>query len=145
MSADQIITADDPPRLCDVCGNKLTGKELADPITAEECTACVAADENAGPDADRIITTDDLEHLRRVVDGIVVVDADGQPIVRSKLHYDGPDPLYDRDDDQIIVLDGDPAWDAWPDVTDAELAEDLSSRWGDLVSDARERHETDRA
>ena len=89
------------------------------------------------------ITAADLEHLRRVVDGIIVADAEGEPLVRSKIHYDGPDPLYDGVD-QIIVFDGDPAWNVeHPYVTDEELAEDLSTRWADLVSDAWERYEED--
>jgi len=90
-------------------------------------------------DADQIITGADLEHLRRVHDGIIVADAESHPIVRSKLRYHGLDPLYDGVD-QIVVVDGAPAslYD-----TDAEIAEDLSGRWTNLVSDAWERYEQD--
>ena len=94
-------------------------------------------------DTTGIITAADLEHLRRVVDGIIVADAEGEPLVRSKLHYDGPDPLYDGDD-QIIVLDGDPAWNLEKPATDGEIAEDLSARWTDLVNDAWDRYELER-
>ena len=93
-------------------------------------------------DTTGIITTDMIEHLRRVVDGIIVADAEGDPLVRSKIHYDGPDPLYDGVD-QIVVLDGDPAWNLEVPATDEEIAEDLSARWVDLVSDAWERYEQD--
>jgi hypothetical protein len=88
-----------------------------------------------------IITAADLEHLRRVHDGIIVADAESHPIVRSKIRYDGPDPLYDGVD-QIVVLDGDPVSFSLYD-TDAEIAEDLSGRWTNLVSDAWERYEQD--
>ena len=93
-------------------------------------------------DADQIITGADLEHLRRVHDGIIVADAESHPIVRSKIRYDGPDPLYDGVD-QIVVLDGDPAPYLKEPATDKEIAEDLSARWANLVSDAWERYEQD--
>jgi len=93
-------------------------------------------------DSTGIITAADLKHLRRVVDGIIVADAEDQPIVRSKLRYHGLDPLYDGVD-QIVVLDGDPAWDLEDPATDKEIAEDLSARWANLVSDAWERYEQD--
>ena len=78
-------------------------------------------------DTTGIITAADLKHLRRVVDGIIVADAEGRPLVRSKLRYHGLDPLYDGVD-QIVVLDGDPAWDLEDPATDKEIAEDLSAR-----------------
>ncbi len=85
------------------------------------------------------ITAADLKHLRRVVDGIIVADAEGRPLVRSKLRYHGRDPLYDGVD-QIVGVHGAPAslYD-----TDAEMAEDLSTRWANLVSDAWEHYEQD--
>jgi len=90
-------------------------------------------------DTTGIITAADLKHLRRVVDGIIVADAEGRPLVRSKLRYHGLDPLYDGVD-QIVVVDGAPVslYD-----TDAEIAEDLSTRWANLVSDAWEHYEQD--
>jgi len=88
-----------------------------------------------------IITAADLKHLRRVVDGIIVADAEGRPLVRSKLRYHGRDPLHDGVD-QIVVLDGDPATFSLYD-TDEEIAEDLSARWTNLVNDAWERYEQD--
>ena len=92
-------------------------------------------------DSTGIITADMIEHLRRVVDGIIVADTEGEPLVRSKIRYDGPDPLYDGVD-QIVVIDGDPAWFSLYD-TGKVTTTDLSARWVDLVSDAWERYEQD--
>lgn len=87
---------------------------------------------------ENIITVEMLEALRLVHDGVIVADAYGQPLVRSRIHYDGPDPLDTGE--QIIVIDGDPAHDQeCPDTTDEEIAAYLSEQRADLVNEAHIR------
>ena len=87
-------------------------------------------------DTTGIITADDIEWLRLYPDGIIVA-YEGQPLVRGRHRYDH------NGEGQIIVLEGDPAKFSLYD-TDKEIAEDLSARWTNLVSDARERYERER-
>lgn len=85
-----------------------------------------------------IITADMLRECRAKIDGVIVVDAADQPVVRSAIHYDGRDPIYDGSGDQVVVLEADDLTSVDPDATDEEIAEDLSRRWADLATEARD-------
>lgn len=88
------------------------------------------------------ITADMIRHCRSVNQGIIVATTEGAPEVRSSVRYDEPDPLHDGSGRQIRVLLADDLSElSDEDVTDEQIAKDLSERWPDLLRAARERFE----
>lgn len=85
------------------------------------------------------ITTDMIDQCRRAHQGVIVADFDDQPIVRSSIRYDGPDPLYGAEPAQVIVLKADDLASVNPEDTDQEIAVDLSQRWQEMVDEAWDR------
>lgn len=83
-----------------------------------------------------IITADMIYECRAKADGVIVTDRNDQPIVRSSIRYDGPDPLYGDDPGQVLVLRADDLTSVNPEDTDQEIAADLSQRWQDMVDEA---------
>ena len=89
-----------------------------------------------------MITVDMIHECRRKMQGIIAADIEGDPIVRSEIHFDGPDPLYDGSGDQIVVLTADDLIPPSDEFTDEDVAEDLTYRWADLAEEARHRWES---
>jgi 8-oxo-dGTP diphosphatase len=86
-----------------------------------------------------VITIDMILQCRSKRDGVIVADSDDRPIVRSAIHYDGPDPLYDEPREQVVVLRADDLSAANSGDTDQDIAVDLSQRWQDMADEARWR------
>lgn len=88
-----------------------------------------------------IITVDMVRRCRREIDGVVVVDRSGNPIVRSAVRSHWWDPLWDGSGGQILVCRAD-FFASAREVADEQVAAFIARRWDVMVADARETQGT---